>query len=393
MTADFIIVGGGVGGAVLAGLLGRNDKKVLVLERNLTAPNWVRPEILWPRSMDVLFSLSPRQRWLDRAALPLREIEFHDGRRVVSFFRESVLREPRVQPWSTDPNQTREHLLNLGTFEVRRGVEVISVLKEGGRVVGVRTRDVSTRQEADIVGRCTVGDDGAQSLVRKACGIELATREFPIEFVCFDGDRPAAIPPGHARVWWNPRALDTGIVGLMMMPLPNNRFAALVPVVSKTFAANAAVDACWERFCQSEAGIRTVLAGRRFPHDMVRVNRSWGHAVRYGADGVVLIGDAVHPVSPAGGQGANMSIADAVALAELVLSQTNNLLAEYERLRRPANARSIRPTRIAEWIWSAPPWLSPVPLVPFMVHAIGQCPRLQHRFMRSNARSFQGSAA
>jgi len=42
-----------------------------------------------------------------------------------------------------------------------------------------------------------------------------------------------------------------------------------------------------------------------------------GHAPRYGAAGAVVMGDAAHPVSPAGGQGANMSIADARALAEL----------------------------------------------------------------------------
>ncbi len=38
-----------------------------------------------------------------------------------------------------------------------------------------------------------------------------------------------------------------------------------------------------------------------------------------------------------------MSIADACVLAELVLGGSRNLLAEYERRRRTANARSIAP--------------------------------------------------
>jgi 2-polyprenyl-6-methoxyphenol hydroxylase-like FAD-dependent oxidoreductase len=392
MTADTVIVGGGIGGAVLAGLLGRGGRKVIVLERNLAAPSWLRPEVLWPRSMELLFSLSPRERWLEKAALPLRGIEFHDGRRVVAILRDSVLREPRVQPWSTDPNQTRELLLNLGTFELRRGVEVVSVLKEGGRVVGVRTREMTTQQEADVLGHCTVGDDGAQSLVRNACDIELQARQFPLEFACFGGPRPAAVPPGCARVWWNPMALETGIVGLLMVPLPSDQCAALVPVVSKTLADNPAVDACWQRFCRIDPVISTVLGGRRFPEGMVRVKRPWGHASHYGADGAVLMGDAAHPVSPAGGQGANMSIADAAVLAELMMGGASNLVAEYERRRRLANAASIRPTRVADWIWSAPRWLSPIRLAPFIARRVAQCPVLQERFVRSNAGQFQGLA-
>jgi monooxygenase len=393
MTADVVVVGGGIGGAALAGLLGQRGTTVIVLERSLAAASWVRPEVLWPSSMDVLFSLSPREEWLREAALPLRGIEFHDGRRVTPLVRESVLCEPRVQPWSTDPNRTREHLLGLGTFEVRRGVEVVSVLKdERGRVVGVRTRDLTTRREADVHGHLIVGDDGAHSRVRSACGIELATRQFPIEFHCFGGTWPIEVPPDCARVWWNPRALETGIVGLLIVPLPNGRCAALVPGVSRTLAANPEVDACWERFSRLDPVIPAVLAGRRFPADLIRVTRPWGHAARYGADGAVLMGDAAHPVSPAGGQGANMSIADAVVLAGLITGGTGDLLAEYERRRRPATAASIRPTRIADWVWSAPRWRSPVPIAPFLAHRMGRCPTLQRRFMRSNASLFRGAA-
>lgn len=393
MTADFVIVGGGIGGAVLAGLLGRGGKTVIVLERNRAPGGLVRPEILWQRSMEVLLSLRPREQWLEAAALPLRGVEFHDGQGVATLLRESVLRDPAVQPWSTDPGRTRELLLGLDTFEVRRGVEVVAVLKEGGRVVGVRTRDVTTREEAEVLGHYTVGDDGAQSLVRAACGIALDVREFPVSFACFGGRRPAGVPSDHMRVWWNPGALSEGLIGLMVAPLPDGRCAAVVPMVTRTLAANPAVEDCWQRFCRIDANLSTLLDGRRFPQDMVRIHRPWGHATRYGADGVVLMGDAIHPVSPAGGQGANMSIADARALAELVLGGAEDLLARYERRRRPANAASIRPTRIAEWAWSAPRWLSPIALAPFLARRVAGCPALQQRFVHSTAELFLGEAA
>ena len=150
MTPDFVVVGGGIGGAVLAGLLGRGGKQVVVLEKSLAPPPWARPELLWPATMEVLFSLSPRQVWEQEAVLPMRGVEFHDGQRTVPFITADVLRDAHVQPWFTNPNQTREQLLRLGSFELRRGVEVIAILKEKSRVVGVRTRDVATQEEGEL---------------------------------------------------------------------------------------------------------------------------------------------------------------------------------------------------------------------------------------------------
>ena len=63
MQADMVIAGGGIGGALLAELLGRGGKRVIVLERSTASPNWLRPEILWPATAEVLCSLAPQQVW------------------------------------------------------------------------------------------------------------------------------------------------------------------------------------------------------------------------------------------------------------------------------------------------------------------------------------------
>jgi len=393
VALDCIVVGGGIGGAVLAAKLGRAGKRVIVLERSLAAPTWLRPEILWPKSVDVLRSLMPRERWLERCATPLRGIEFHDGTRLAPFLTESALSEPGVQPWSTHPHETRGQLLGLGDFELLRGVEVMKLLKDGERVIGVRTRHVITHEETEILGHLTIGDDGAQSVVRRACGLEMATRTFPLDFFCFGGRHPVSVPSGHARVWWNRQAHASGIVGLLLVPLPEGQCAALVPVISRTFDAHTPVEASWARFCTVDPAIGELLAGRRFPTDLMRVQRAWGHASSYGTCGAILIGDAAHPVSPAGGQGANMSIADAVVLSDLMLSGSTDLLRAYERLRRSSNARSIRPTRIAASVWSAPRVLSPVAWMPFIARQVGRCPSLQRRFMRANTIPYRGAPA
>ena len=235
----------------------------------------------------------------------------------------------------------------------------------------------------------TVGDDGAQSLVRKACSLEMETRIFPIDFICFGCDWPAALPLGTARFWLNPERRASGIMGLGVFPLPRAKAAGLVPVLSRSFDALPSVEASWNQFCAIDQTLREVTMGRRFPDDFARIRRRWGHAPRYGSEGALLMGDAAHPVSPAGGQGANMSVADACVLAELALGNHRNLLVEYERRRRAANARSIRPTRAAALILSLPEWLSPLSVFFALVRSAVLYPSLLRHVLRSTSTMFQ----
>ena len=64
MPTDFLIVGGGIGGLVLAELLGRDGKRVVVLERSTGPPPWNRPEVLWPATIELLLSLAPDSAWI-----------------------------------------------------------------------------------------------------------------------------------------------------------------------------------------------------------------------------------------------------------------------------------------------------------------------------------------
>src|SRR4029453_19118433 len=166
MKTDFVIVGGGIGGLVLAELLGRGGKRVVVLERSTSPPPWNRPEVLWPATIELLSTLLPGSKWLEQAAVPLAGMKLASGSGFVWGISPELLERAGVHPWSTDPNQSRELLMGLRSFELHRGVQVESVLKEQGRIVGARTRDVAGGQERDWLAETTGGDDGAHSLVR-----------------------------------------------------------------------------------------------------------------------------------------------------------------------------------------------------------------------------------
>jgi len=347
MRYDYIIVGGGVAGGVLAGLLGRGGKNVLVLEKSVTSPTLVRPEIVWPATTAVLRSLIPADRLAADTLLPLGRVELRAGNGDSLDLPEDFISRRGIERCSLEPNVLRTHLLDIDRFELRRGVEVTGLVKHSGRVVGVRARDLSTSRENEFLAPCTVGNDGVHSFVRRECGISMRTRLFPIDFLCFGFDWPAAIPRPTTRVWLNTTALDSGVLGMFALPLVADKGVGLIAVRPAVFEHADRAQQGWERLRAIDDCIAEVVGGREFPGGFVRVRRPWGHARRYGVPGAVLMGDASHPVSPVGGQGTNMAVADAATFAELALENVANLHTEFERLRRPANTRSMGFTRTA----------------------------------------------
>ena len=384
MRYDVLIAGGGIGGGVLAQLLARGGKRVAVIERSLGPPKWLRPEILWPATANLLFSLAPRETWERSAFQPLQGMRVHDGEKFLQLATPDVFATAQVQPWFTNPNETREQLLRLGGFELRRGVEVTQVLKEAGRIVGLRTRELATKREEEWLADWTVGDDGVRSLVREAAGIAMTTNSFPVEFLCIALDSwPAALPRATVHLWPNWHHADTGILAFGSGSLPGGVAVGMVLISGKAFDANPSLADSWREFCATDERLREVVAGREFPGGFFRVARPWGHAERYGAPGALLMGDAAHSVSPAGGQGANMSIADGVVLAELLLSNTADILAEYERRRRPANERSMTPTRVARRVLGAPGWLVPTSAARGMIRWLARHPATFGRALKN----------
>src|SRR6185503_16330482 len=251
----------------------------------------------------------------------------------------------------TNPARTRailvEAALATGRVEVHRGVEITGVLRQGERVAGVTGKKAS--EPFALEARLVVGDDGQHSVVRNWCGIPLALTTFPVDFITALVPWPDELPRARVHLRLDPSAFREGLPALGLFPWPDGEAVMLVPLAAeraeRLFAGDPA--AFWD-------GVRrlTPLAAFlgehvRFPRDFARVRRPFGHAERYVADGAAILGDAAHPMTPAGGQGANAAIWDALALAEVADRAlrsgdvTRASLVEYERLRHPVNARSV----------------------------------------------------
>ncbi len=344
IQTDVVIAGGGIGGTLLAALLVRGGKRVLIVERAKGPPPFLRPEVLWPPAAAALFALKPREFWESECLRPLGGITVDQGGRVEPFVTRVTLARAGVQPFLTQPNHTRETLLGICGAEVRRGVEVIGLLRDGMRVCGLQARVIENGETFEVEAALTVGDDGGESRVLEGCGIGIERREFPVEFIVRGLPWPAQWAPDVVRLYF-PAQRGGGLMAFGVMPLPGAAAAALGVV--RAGCADDVLAAELEQIFSHAAEVPQELRACGFPHGFTRIRRPWGHAERYGVEGAVLLGDAIHPVTPAGGQGANMAIADAVALARLILAGEKNLVAAYESARRSANERGVRPSRLA----------------------------------------------
>jgi 2-polyprenyl-6-methoxyphenol hydroxylase-like FAD-dependent oxidoreductase len=388
MAIDFLIVGGGIGGAVLAHLLGRRGKGVLVLEKNRTTAPQARPEALWPATVKVLRSLIPdhlEARWM----LPIRGFVFLYKRQPLLQFGPDALHTAGVQPCSTA--NTRELLMQHAPCEYQRGVEVMNVLRDSERVVGVRARDTVSGAERDILADWVVGDDGVHSVIRRGCGLPMTIVPFPLDLLGLRFDWPACLPANTVHLWLNEDRVRSGLLGMPTMPLPEGKGVALFPVWPETSRNERRLQSALDAFFARNPLLGEVVGERVCADRVTHFRLGWGRKPCFGTSGALLMGDAAHPVTPAGGQGANASVADALVLAEAALERPAQLLDEYARRRRQAVQRSLSFSREASRIFSLPrPVLNLGLMVfPWAVRWLNNRPERFGRFLRAAAEAFQ----
>ena len=362
MRYDVVIVGAGIGGAVLALDLGRRGWRIALVERERTPPAIARPEVLWSPTIRALERYGVADEIRQRACVQVETIEIGGDEPWLRITRDDFAGAD-VDAFSTNPSMTRAILADAavatGNVEIHRGIAVEELLRENGRVAGVRGNGQEFRS------RLVVGDDGGNSIVRTQLGIAITLTPFPIDFITALVS-PWPLPPNRARVWLD---LKSETPARALIPWPDNTGVMLMPI---------------------RADLPTPVS---MP-DAKRIARPFGHAAAYVADGAALIGDAIHPMTPAGGQGANASIWDAFALADIADAAlraddvSRERLLPYERLRRPINDQSVAISRFARRAFRIGQFLPLSILIPFAMRTVNALGWPKRRVLRTFSSAF-----
>jgi 2-polyprenyl-6-methoxyphenol hydroxylase-like FAD-dependent oxidoreductase len=198
---------------------------------------------------------------------------------------------------------------------------------------------------AQLRARYLVGADGMNSTIRERAGIGFHGGTYGESFSLADVRITGAVPSDEVILYFSP----TGLVVVAPLPGGVHRIVATVdsaPEHPDVDYVQALLDARGPE--REKAIVKEVVWGSRF-----RVH----HRVvdTYRAGRIVLAGDAAHVHSPAGGQGMNTGIQDALALAEaLAIALTcgnEEPLNTYNSIRRPIAKQVValadRLTRLA----------------------------------------------
>jgi len=192
-----------------------------------------------------------------------------------------------------------------------------------------------------ISARLLVGADGARSTVRELAGIEIERQPYPQHALVATVN--TCLP--QQDITWQ-RFQPTGPEAFL--PLCGSRASMVWYHTEEEIKRLLALDdtafkhEMESSFPEELGGIDSVIERGAFPI-------AKAHARHYVSNRIALIGDAAHTVHPLAGQGVNLGMLDAAALADNILSAVDsqkdpgNLrhLRKYERWRRGENSAMI----------------------------------------------------
>ncbi|GAA5046953.1 NAD(P)/FAD-dependent oxidoreductase [Thermocatellispora tengchongensis] len=301
-TTDVLVIGAGPTGLAAASALLQAGIDVTVVDAQAEGRNTSRAAVVHARTLEALERLGVSEELAARG-LKLSRFSIRDRDRVLIPVGFGGL--PTRYPYTLMISQAETEAILLERFE-----------KLGGRVLRpyrlVRAEQDAAGVTATFAGggtvraRYLVGADGMHSTVREQAGIAFEGDSYPQSFVLADVRLTGGAPRDEVTLYFSPAGL------VVVAPLPGgvHRIVATVdeaPQAPDIPFVQALLDARGP--AKEPAVVREMVWSSRF-----RIHHRVAASLRAGR--VLLAGDAAHVHSPAGGQGMNIGIQDALALAD-----------------------------------------------------------------------------
>jgi 3-demethoxyubiquinol 3-hydroxylase len=343
-TYDVIIVGGGMVGAALACSLGSSQLSVAVIEASPPdtfspdQPHDLRVSALSIASKKILETIGAWQGIHNRRYCPFKRMRVWETSGDTEFCSDNInypelgyIVENRITQLALiDRLQDFDNIKFLcpaNIVKITYTLEHPPLLELGdGRIFSAKV---------------LVAADGGNSKIRQTVGLGVTSWDYQQHALVIYVETAY----GQQDITWQ-RFVPTGPQAFL--PL-NGNFGSIVWYHSpdeinrlKSLSNEDLKVELMAAFPECLGKINRVLARASFP-----LKRQ--HAQNYVKPGIALIGDAAHMINPLAGQGVNIGLLDAAALAEVLLDAHQqslyigdlSVLQRYEKIRRPENLKMM----------------------------------------------------
>jgi 2-polyprenyl-6-methoxyphenol hydroxylase-like FAD-dependent oxidoreductase len=337
------VIGCGPAGAMLGLMLAREGVDVLVLEKHSDFLRDFRGDTLHPSTMQIMDELGLAEGLLEleHTKAPKIEARLPGGTVTVADLGRLKTRYPYITfmpQWDFLDYITKE-AGRYPNFRLQMDAEAKHLILENGVVRGVRYETPEGPREARAL--LTVSADGRSSPFREQAGLKIVRTSPPIDVLWFrlsrrDGDPENTF--GYAGK------------GRFMAVINRGDYWQIAYVIEKD-AYHKVQAGGIEAFRHSVGETIPDLADRtgelRDWEDVKLLSVQADRLQRWYIPGFLCIGDAAHAMSPVGGVGINLAIADAVAAANILAGpleagRVRSLDLAAVQLRRELPTRAIQ---------------------------------------------------
>lgn len=325
ITTDVLVAGAGPTGLAVAATLAAAGIDVTVIDNQASGDNTSRAAVVHARTLEVLADLGVSER-LVAEGIEAPRFTIRDRDKILVPIRFDGL--PTDFPYALMVSQAvtervlLERLTELGGH-VRRPLTLVDLVQDDTGVTA------TTEDGTEIRARYLVGADGMHSTVRDKAGIGFPGGKYAESFSLADVRVEGDLPHDEVILYFSPEGT------LVSAPLPDGSFRFVAPVPEAPEEPDVDyVQGLLDRrgSLESPVTVTEVVWGSRF-----RVHHRVADAYRAGR--VLIAGDAAHVHSPAGGQGMNTGLQDAVVLADALVATITGgdeaALDDYASRRRP----------------------------------------------------------